>query len=132
MWDKIGSMLEAGKILIPDEVEKEIGSGNDPLIDWLKKHNVNKVPISQEQIEIVTEIVNKYPLVSQYKKPRPYHADPDVVAVAKINGCTVVTFEVRNGSKTHPSVPDLCKEYGVKCCTMADLFEREGWRFEVK
>ncbi len=131
LWEKLGELVSDRTILIPDEVKKEIGAGNDALVSWLKKYNGNGTPVSEEQVKIVTEIVNKYPLVSQYKKPRPNHADPFVVAVAKINNCTVVTYESRNGSPTHPAVPDLCKEYGVDCCSVSEFFKKENWRFRI-
>jgi len=129
LWDQLGRKIEDGSIIIPNEVRKEIGAGTDELASWLKKYQSFIIPISAEQIEIVKEIVNKYPKVSQYKKPRPNHADPFVVAVAKIHSCTVVTYEIRNSSRDNPAVPDLCREYGVDCCSMVDLFEREGWQF---
>jgi len=132
LWDQIGAKIEAGLILIPKEVRKEIGAGNDPLISWIKKYDSFIIPISEEQIEIATEIVNKYPLVSQYRKPRANHADPFVVAVAKIYECSVVTFEKRNGSPVHPAIPDLCQEHGINCCSIADFFNIEGWHFDIK
>lgn len=124
-------MIEQGVILIPEEVKKEIGAGKDELVNWMKKNCKNYIPISEEQIGIVREIVNKYPLVSQYKKPRANHADPFVVAVAKIYNVAVVTFEKPNGRSNHPAVPDLCKEYGVEFCTIADFFEKEGISFSL-
>lgn len=131
LWEKIGSMVKDGVILIPDEVKKEIGAGKDELVAWIKTNCANSVSISKEQLEIVAEIVNKYPGVSQYKKPRPNHADPFVVAVAKINKITVVTYEGPNGSTQNPSIPSLCGEYGIECCTMADFFKKEGISFSL-
>lgn len=130
MWEEIASMIDKGTILIPDEVKKEIGAGKDELVLWIKKNCKNSIPISEKQIEIVTEIVNKYPGVSHYKKPRPNHADPFVVAVAKIFGCTVVTYESGDGGPENPSIPSLCKIYGIECCSMSDFFEKEGWKFK--
>lgn len=132
LWDRIGSQIVEGSIIIPDEVKKEIGVGKDELMVWLRQYHPYIIRISDEQIKIVSEIVNKYPLVSQYRKPRPYHADPFVVALAKIYRCTVVTYESKNNSKDHPKIPDLCREYGIGCCSVSDLFEKEGWRFNIK
>ncbi len=130
LWDKIGACIQDGSIVIPEEVKKEIGAGNDELITWFKPYHAFVTQISVEQIAIVTEIVNKYPLVSQYKKPRPYHADPFVVALGKLTSSTVVTYEHKNsGRNENPSIPDLCHEYGVECCSLSDFFEREGWQF---
>lgn len=132
LWKRIGEKIKDGSIIIPAEVGKEIGIGTDNLVSWLKQFRSYIIPVSEEQIKIVKEIVNKYPLVSQYKKPRPNHADPFVVAVGKIYGYTVVTYEAANGSKDHPKVPDLCKEYGVDCCSMADFFAREDLQFNIQ
>lgn len=132
LWDRIGEHIKDGSIIIPNEVKKEIGAGKDELVSWLKKYHVHVIPISDDQIKIVTEIVNKYPLVSQYKRPRPYHADPFVVALGKMTTSIVVTYEGSNKSKDHPRIPDLCKEFGVDCCSMADFFEKESWQFNIR
>lgn len=129
LWDKIGELIAKGAIVIPEEVKKEIGAGNDDLVSWFKQYNSFITPISAEQIVIVTEIVNRYPLASQYRKPRPYHADPFVVALGKLTSSIVVTYEIRNNSSDNPSIPELCKEYSVECCSMPDFFEKEQWQF---
>ena len=133
LWDELGDMLKTGVILVPEEVKKEIGAGKDDLVSWIKKFCPQTVAIDEKQLEIVSEIVNKYPVVSQYKKPRPNHADPFVVAVAKVYGVEVVTFEkAKNGSSVNPAIPDLCHEYGVSCCSMPDFFEKESISFSLK
>lgn len=132
LWDKIGELISDGSIVIPEEVKKEIGAGNDDLIVWFKQYHSFVTLISAEQIVIVTEIVNKYPLASQYRKPRPFHADPFVVALGKLTSSTVVTYEIKTNSIENPSIPDLCKEYGVKYCSMADFFEKEQWQFDFR
>lgn len=131
LWERIGDGIMSGRILIPDEVRKEVGDGKDPLISWLKQYQKYIVPLSQEQIEIASNIVNKYPLASKYKKPRPHHADPIVIAVASLYSCTVVTYEGLNGDKKNPAIPDLCNEYGVECLSMSGFFEKEGLSFKL-
>ena len=132
LWIRIGELIKNGTIIIPEEVKKEIGTGKDDLAIWLKQYHHYIAPISIEQIEIVKEIVNKYPAVSQYKKPRPFHADPFVVALAKINSCTVVSEEKGSNNKDNPRIGDLCKEYKIDHCSTAEFFEREGWKFNIK
>lgn len=132
LWEKLGGMMKDNVILIPEEVKKEICAGTDPLVVWLKKNCPASISIDGKQLELVSEIVNKYPGVSHYKKPRPNHADPFVVAIGKIFSVTVVTFESGSGGPSNPSIPALCKEYGVECCSMADFFEKEQMIFSVK
>jgi len=132
LWDKLGDMMKRSIILIPEEVKKEIGVGKDDLVGWMKRYCPKSVGIDEAQLRIVSQIVNKYPAVSQYKKPRPNHADPFVVAVAKTRGLEVVTFEKGGGSAVNPAIPNLCAEYGVACCTLPDFFEKEGMSFELR
>jgi hypothetical protein len=132
LWSRIGELIKDGSIIIHEEVMGEVGSGDDDLIKWLKQYHAYVIHISSEQIKIVTEIVNKYQLVSQYRKPRPHNADPFVVALGKINSCTVVSQEKGSNSKDHPRIGDLCKEYGVDHCSISDFFEKEDWRFHIK
>jgi hypothetical protein len=132
LWKHIGEMMKKGFIIVPEEVQKEIGVGTDDLVTWFKPHKSCVIPIGEDQLKIVGEIVNKYPLVSQYKKPKPFNADCFVVAVAKINNCTVVTYEKSNGNPANPKIPVLCDEYGVKHCTLAEFFEKEGMNFDIK
>lgn len=125
--------MKNGIILIPEEVKKEIGLGKDGLVAWMKKYCPKGVAIDEAQLKIVAQIVNKYPAVSQYKKPRPNHADPFVVALANIRNLEVVTFEKsKNGSTVSPAIPDLCAEYGIECCAISDFFEKEQILFELK
>lgn len=130
LWDKLSELIDKDRILLPKEAEKEILNGKDDLSEWLKRHKKCIKQYTMEQLSIVQDIVNKYPKVSQYRKPRPFHADPFVVALAKIEGATVVTFEGNNGSQDNPSIPLLCIEYKVAWCDMIGFFQKEGLSFK--
>lgn len=130
LWEGISSLISEGRIVVPKEAEKEIIAGNDELKAWFKQNLMCVKPYTQEQIVVVSEIVNKYPRVSQYNKVKPIHADPFVVALAKIDGATVVTWEGPNGSTDNPHIPDLCKEYQIPVVSMLGVFENEEWYFK--
>ncbi|MDO8571902.1 MAG: DUF4411 family protein [bacterium] len=129
LWEGLSELIVSGRIIVCKEAEKEIMNGNDELKTWFKLNKKCVVPYDNNQLVIVSEIVNKYPKVSQYNKPRPAHADPFVVALAKARNATVVTWEGLNGSSDNPAIPNLCREYQVSWCNMVDLCEREGWSF---
>jgi len=131
LWDNIFcQLISDNRLFVPIEAIKEIGNGNDELIDWIKANCSNIVDITIKQLETVQEIVTKYPKASDYKKPKPNHADPFVVAVAKLEGYTVVTYEGFGGNADDPKIPFLCKDYGVECIGMIEFFEKEGIRFQ--
>lgn len=132
LWDNLVECIEKDEIIIPKEVYKEVMVGKDEIANWLKKSKKCIYPYSTEQFKTVTKILSKYPQVSQYHKPtRPNHADPFVVALAHETESTVVTWEVPNGSSSNPSVPTLCKEFGIKCHSMLSFLEEKGWQFST-
>lgn len=54
-------------------------------------------------------------------------ADPWVIALAMVNGWTVVTEEKATRKADKPNIPDVCAGLGVKVMSGADLIEAEGW-----
>jgi len=130
LWEKVlCTIIDSKRIFLPIEAQKEILNGKDELVDWVKVNCPNIVDISVPQLNTVQEILSKYPKASDYKKLKPNHADPFVVAVAKIEGYTVVTFESKGGNADDPKIPFLCKMFGVECISMLDFFERENIKF---
>lgn len=132
LWTQLNVMITSEQILIPNEVKKEIGVGKDDLAQWFKQFHSKVTHVSAEQIVTVAEIVNKYPLISHYKKVKPFHADPFVVAVAKEYRCKVVSWESSNKSVDHPKIPDLCREYTIEHLSMPQFFKEMSWSFSIK
>jgi Domain of unknown function (DUF4411) len=131
LWERMAEIMKDGRIIVPKEVEKEILAGDDDLKVWFKANNDCVRPYTADQIAIVSAIVNKYPKVSQYHKDRPRHADPFVIALAKVEKAIVVTYESPNGSRDNPSIATLCQEHGIECCNMGGFFEKEGVNFKL-
>lgn len=129
IWEKISELVKSGRIIVCKEVQKEINNGNDDLKTWFRSVNSCVQPYDTTQFGIVAAIVNKYPKVSHYNKPKPVHADPFVIALAKVKNATVVTWEGGGGDPLNPKIPSLCKENGVDSCNMIQFFEKEGWTF---
>lgn len=129
LWDRLAELIDQNRIIVAKEAEKELLAGNDGLTAWVKQHSLCVVPYSVEQFQIASEIVNKYPKVSQYHRVRSNHADPFVVALAKLENAIVVTWEGPNGSPLNPAIPDLCRERGIEYMNMVGLFTKENWSF---
>ena len=114
---------------MPIEAKKEILNGNDGLCDWIKNNDSCIKGYTAEQLKIAQEIVTKYPKAAQYKKIKPYHADPFVIALAKVENAIVVTFEGNTGNPNDPKIPMLCKEFGVECFDLIGFFKKENIEF---
>jgi hypothetical protein len=96
---------------------------------------------------VAARIIAQFPgLVDDQKETED--ADPWVIALAMTKGSeqqnmfdlrtyVVLTSErPRPHPQKNPRIPDVCKDLGVACMydvtALADMFEREGWRYVRK
>ena len=68
-----------------------------------------------------SRLINLYPRMSRPRSRRTV-ADPWVIALAHVEGMTVITCELANPS-IH--IPDACKKEGVECRDLAFLIKAE-------
>lgn len=136
-WQKMDGLAKNSRLYAPREVLDEIKRFDDALAEWAKKHpNMFKDP-TKEQIEIVKEILKKYP--SLIKKGKQFAADPWVIALAiemisspqktldiKVKRI-VVTEEKIRGNKVR--IPFVCQDYTVEAIDILDMFRLEAWEF---
>jgi hypothetical protein len=135
LWEKVEKLIQDGRLIAANEVLEEI-KNDDVLGPWAKKNKKLFRKLDQKQVELATEVAVQFPELAKAGKFGPA-ADPFVVALARAEGqasagsllptasqCVVVTEE-RGPNR----IPGACKHYGVKCLTLIDLFEQEGWQF---
>lgn len=136
LWQKIDSLVEAGRLIAPREVFKEIKQGEDSLVEWAKNKRKMFKSLDAEQAKAASTILSLCPALINPLNERP-QADPFLIALAQAEGGSgprklfgakyiVVTQEGR----TNPNkIPQVCKRLGIECSRLLDLFEREGWEF---
>ncbi len=136
VWKKIESLINNDRLAAPKEVFNEIKRFDDLLFNWAKAQtNLFKEP-TLKQIELVQEILKKYP--SLIDVSRNHDADPWVIALA-IELATnpqkklvsikriVVTEEKLRGNEIR--IPFVCREYTIESVDIIDMFRTEGWKF---
>lgn len=140
VWQKIESLIDSGFLVSPKEVLKEIEKGDDNLKEWAKKQTKLFKNLTARQIQIVQEILAKYPRWLNEDSMTPI-ADPFVIALAiemeqdpqttiieTIKKRIVVSEERMSGKKT--KVPYVSHQYGIECIFLIDMFRNEGWVFK--
>ncbi len=140
VWQRIESLIDKGFLVSPKEVLKEIEKGDDHLKEWSKKQTKLFKDLTVKQIQIVQEILGKYPKWLNEDSMSPI-ADPFVIALAiemetdtqktlieTIKKRIVVSEERISGKKTR--VPYVCQEYNIECIFLIEMFRKEGWVFK--
>jgi hypothetical protein len=136
LWKKMDDLVKNGRLFAPREVLDEIIRFDDSLTVWAKKHPSMFKDMSKEQIDIVKEILKKYP--SLIKKGKRYAADPWVIALAieMIRSPQSTLYEVKRVVVTEEKIrgnkvriPYVCQEYTVEAIDVLDMFRSEGWKF---
>jgi len=136
LWGRIESLIDKELLVAPKEVLYEIMEGDDQLAKWAKNQNKLFKEPTEKQIEILKDILKKYPpLVKENKK---YDADPWMIALA-IEMATnpqktlinvkriVVTEEKIRGEQI--KIPFICQKYNIETIDIIDMFRIEGWKF---
>jgi hypothetical protein len=137
VWTKVGSLVESGRLISHIQVFKEIEKGDDELVRWAKVHKRIFESVGTRQIEIVRDILTKFPSLVNHSKETA-DADPFLVALAIAKGkeqsqsffqdrYVVVTEEKIKENKI--GIPYVCNHYGIECCQLLELFRRENWKF---
>lgn len=126
--DLINGLVGEGRILISDEVIRELSKVDDEAAKWARGQ-ASAIIVPEEDIqEKVVEIFAKHPKLVSAGKGRS-SADPFVVGTAAVHGAMVVTGEVFSNNLAKPRIPDVCRDLGIKCGAFLDMLRREGWKF---
>ena len=71
-------------------------------------------------------ILSRFPRLVGIKKLNT-SADPFVIALALVQGVTVITEEKLTGNDQKPHIPDVCVALGVECRNILDMIRSEKW-----
>lgn len=126
-WEQLETNIKNGAIAVLDLVKVEIENGNDDLSEWIKGISIGSF-IDRRDGEILAnyaEVLN-YVQTSDYyndkalsKWSKANVADAWLIAVANMQGYTIITFEKPAGSlhpknpSGNPKIPDVCAEFNV-------------------
>lgn len=136
LWKKISEWLEDGSMISHVEVLKEIrkdGRRGDALYEWAQAHS--DVFKDYDWTREGRVIRGMSPMYEKFvdAKIGAHHADPWLVAQAKVRGLILVSEEKRyNGLETaRAKIPNVCEDaaFAVKCIDLTGLVRDEGWTF---
>jgi len=144
VWEQMGELARAGRLISAREVLNELErGGDDEIYKWAKDHRLMFQDPDGEQIEVAREIVNdpQFQELFDIDSETP-DADPFVIALATVRQRQalasmfprkhiVVADEARAQPGRKPRIPDVCRNqrYQLECINLLEMFRREGWEF---
>ncbi|MBU2589808.1 MAG: DUF4411 family protein [Nanoarchaeota archaeon] len=139
IWKNMEKLINDGLLVSPKEVLSEIEKGDDEVKEWAKKQKKLFKELNENQINIVKDILKKYPSLAKSNSLTPV-ADPFVIALAVemendpqttlieiIKKRIIVTEESLSGNKI--KIPFVSHKYGIECIFLVEMFKKERWKF---
>jgi len=136
IWKKLKDLVEKDKLVAPKEVLNEIVQNDDQLSVWVKNQKKMFKEPTPKQIELVKEILGKYPSLININSK--YSADPWIIALAIELAAKpqktimtikriVVSEEKLRGNRVR--IPLICDRYKIENIDIITLFRTERWKF---
>lgn len=126
-WRRMDELIDAGRLIAPEEVLREMTKRSDELHAWL---NARK-PMFRDLVEAVqieaAAVLAKYPRLVGERKLRT-SADPFIIALARVEGLQIITDEKPTGSLLRPNIPDVCADLNMPpCMPTVGMIRAEKW-----
>lgn len=124
-WEWLDQQFAKGVAGSIDMIGRELKDGNDELAEWAKARGTQFIANDDDATQATYIDIVQF-IMSQSFSPANRDqflakADPWLIAKAKTTGATVVTHESwLNDATKKVKVPNICKQFGVRCI---DTFE---------
>jgi len=127
LWNNdLPSLVASGELRASEEVRVELDRQDDELVQWIDDYSDELfVEVDEEIQHEVRDILRSHTALIHAGRGRS-GADRFVIALAKINDCTVVT-EDGSGSAKNPKIPDVCDALGRRCIGLMEVIRENGW-----
>jgi hypothetical protein len=132
LWQRFDRLVANGSLVSTREVFREIEDGPiESLLDWATQNRDLFATPTPEEGAFVAKIyaVPRFQQNIEQKKllRGGKVADPFVIARAACEDRTVVTVEVMKPNAV--KIPNICAHFGVRCLSLPEFMEVEGWTF---
>lgn len=129
LWKKLDGLIKEGQLRATEEVLVELERKLDEVYQWVRMRKDLFIPIDSQIQLVVADILKDHPGLVGQRKTRST-ADAFVIALARIERCTVVTGERATNSLKRPHIPDVCAVLGIRCINLLQLMREQGWVFQ--
>lgn len=124
VWQMIYRLIAEKRIVICAAILDEIR--NSSVYERIKLHEAalkdgDLASTDLEYLQLIGKITHEHPTMSRARS-RKFAADPYVVALAKLQGYTVVADE--SNTRANRKIPGACRKLNVRCLTLDEFVEK--------
>jgi Domain of unknown function (DUF4411) len=132
LWQNFHQLVGDGSIVSTREALREIEDGApESCVQWAKQNAaLFAMPTAAEGAVVaqIYSVPNFQQNIEQQKLLKGgRNADPFIVARAAVEHRAVVTMELVKPQAAR--IPNICQHLGIKCLTLQEFMEEEGWQF---
>ncbi len=127
VWEHMAKLVETDRFKASIEVYNDLEKKDDELFKWCKERKEKMFVEIDEDIQThVARIMASHPRLVDTVRGRS-GSDPFVIALAATKKPPMVVVTEEYTGKTR--IPDVCEAEKIDYCGLADLIEREDWKF---
>jgi hypothetical protein len=132
LWERFDALVGDGKVVSTREVYREIQDSRiESLRHWAEQQRSLFTTPSVAEAAFVARIYGvphfQQNIEQQKLLKGGRNADPFIIAKAAVEGRTVVTMELLKANAA--KIPNICQHFAVRCLTLEEFMEAEGWTF---
>lgn len=131
----------SGKLISHEYVYDEFfteSSKPDFISKWIKNRKQYFYSVSDSQIELVQNILKKFPKLIDPEKEKN-QADPWIIALAKekmeelslFKGRTKIIVVSQEKITSSIKIPAACREFGVQHMNLEEFYKDNNWKFSI-
>jgi hypothetical protein len=133
-WSWLDQQFAAGVAGSIDMIGRELKDGNDELAIWVKARNGQFIANDDDATQTAFVHIIDYVMTQNFNPANRDNflakADPWLIAKAMSTGAVVVTHESTVSDATKKvKVPNICKQFGVKCINTFEFLRLTKARF---
>ncbi len=125
VWDFLAELAGEGVLGASEEVLHELKARDDELLGWARANHCMFHPTDDAVQCEVARILEMHAGLVHHESERQ-QADPFVIALAVVEGCSVVTSELPTRNLARPRIPDVCSDLGLRCLSLVEMFRDQG------
>ena len=134
LWTHLERLVGEGRAVAPNEALKELRKQDDWLTRWAKRQGGMFRSLDGKQLEAARKVVAQFPPLAHAGRATAA-ADPFLVALAlaekgeSLFGSDYVVVSSERRKRGGCRIPNACDHYGIKCLSLLEFIEAEGWTF---